>query len=262
MVGGKRPMFVNEEVPVAANGEPGTGRKTLVRINIALAVFDLLLLAALVYLFIYPGEAQELLLPADEPPAERAAEPSAEEPADAEPEETAEPEEPSEPEEPAIDPAAREPVSQYRVKRGDTFYDIAGIYWENEHLWPDLYALNRDDFRDPDFIRPGEQVDIYRSLAADGELSAEDRDVISRAHVEAYRVYRSLGEEDAERGRQRGSRYHVERARNRINKAHWLLYSGHRFNPDLAEEYAEEIDERDLRVVRRYLERFGGPEDP
>ncbi|MFP3959278.1 MAG: LysM peptidoglycan-binding domain-containing protein, partial [Spirochaetaceae bacterium] len=172
---------------MAANGEPGTGRKTLVRINIALAVFDLLLLAALVYLFIYPGEAQELLLPADEPPAERAAEPSAEEPADAEPEtdsatpdseapeETAEPEEPSEPEEPAIDPAAREPVSQHRVERGDTFYDIAGIYWENEHLWPDLYALNRDDFRDPDFIRPGEQVDIYRSLAADGELSAEDR---------------------------------------------------------------------------------------
>jgi hypothetical protein len=93
-------------------------------------------------------------------------------------------------------------------------------------------------------------------------LSRADVEVISEAYIRTYSTYRRLGAEALERGRAEQSRYYIELARNRINKAHWLLYSGHRFNRNLAAEHAERIDERDLAVVRRYLARFGYPPDP
>ncbi len=157
-------------------------------------------------------------------------------------------------------PAERTVIERHTVESGDTFYEISGSYWNNEHLWPDLYMLNRERFPDPDLMRPGDIVEIYPSLASDGELSARDINVLSQAYVDTYRVYRTLGIEALERGRERGSRYWILRSRIKINKAHWLLYSGHRFNRDLATEYADSIDERDLRVVRGYLERFGYPD--
>lgn len=261
---------------MAAYGEPGSGRRNIVRVNIVLAVIDILLLAAVIFLFVFPqGRIEEGATAEVEPEAERAPEP--EEPAEPQPAPAPEPEEPEaepEPAEPKDEPSEPEPeatadrvvpeersvVERHVVEAGDTFYDIAGTYWGNEHLWPDLYVLNRSDFPDPDLIRPGSTVDIYRSLEADGELSDGDIEVLSHAYVETYRVYRQLGAEALERGRATDSRYLLTRARIRINKAHWLLYSGHRLNPRLAEDYGSRIDDRDLRVVRSYLERFGRPD--
>jgi hypothetical protein len=245
-------------------------------VNIVLAVIDILLLAAVIFLFVSPQRrGEEGAMVQTEPEAELAVEP--EEPAEPEPApEAEEPEAEPEPAEPADEPSEPEPEPEttgdrvvpgeravrerHVVEAGDTFYDIAGTYWGDEHLWPDLYVLNRSDFPDPDLIRPGSTVEIYRSLAADGELSEGDIARLSEAYVETYRVYRRLGTEALERGRATDSRYLLTRARIRINKAHWLLYSGHRLNPRLAEQYASRIDDRDLRVVRSYLERFGRPD--
>jgi hypothetical protein len=121
-------------------------------------------------------------------------------------------------------------------------------------------VLNRAGFPDPDLIRPGDIVEIYPSLDSDGDLSGRDVEVLSEAYVETYGAYRQIGIEALERGRASGSRYWIERSRNKINKAHWLLYSGHRFNPQLLAEYGGRIDDRDERVVRRYLERFEYPD--
>lgn len=250
---------------MAAQGEPGSGRGNIVRVNIALAVVDVLLLAAVIFLFLVPRAADE---PAEsgepsevteehESEAATQEQPAEEAPEAEKPEPEPEPA-PSQPE--PVDADTREATGRHVVESGDTFYDLAGTYWRDEHLWPDLYVLNRERFPDPDLIRPGDIVRIYPSLASDGELSDSDIEVLSRAYVETYHVYRELGTRAAEEGRTQGSRYLIERSRNRINKAHWLLYSGHRFNRDLAEKYADDIDERDLRVVRRYLERFGYPD--
>lgn len=254
---------------MGANGEPGSGRGNIVRINIVLAVVDALLLAAVVALFVMPGGGLDLIFgpPADEPVeqqpvAEPEPEPEPEPAAEAEPEEepAAEPEPEPEPADPVVVPAEREQTGTHSVRAGDTFYDIAGEYWGDEHLWPDLYSLNAGRFADPDLIRPGDVVAVYPALDSDGELSRSDTGVLSEAYLETYRAYRAIGLEALERGRASGSRYWIERSRNKINKAHWLLYSGHRFNPDLVDEYADGIDPRDLRVVRGYLERFGYPD--
>jgi hypothetical protein len=263
---------------VASNAEPGSGRGNLVRINIVLAVVDALLLAAVIFLFIRPGGGLPFAgarADGDEAPAERQMQPAegerdtsdAEEPApEVEPEQedtqAAAREEDGAAGEAPVSPGAREVRARHTVESGDTFYDIAGRYWENEHLWPDLYVLNAEKFSDPDLVRPGEVVAIYPSLAADGELSRSDVEVISEAYVRTYRTYRRLGTAALEQAGAEHSRYWVARARNKINKAHWLLYSGHRFNRNLTADYADRIDERDLAVVERYLKRFGYPPDP
>jgi hypothetical protein len=254
---------------VAANGEPGSGRSNLVRVNIVLAVVDVLLLAAVIVVLIMPGGGLDLIFgegresvsaqtqeesepdPEPEPEPERAEEPQPEPESETEP---------SEPAGPAVVSAERNVSARHTVEAGDTFYEISGSYWNDEHLWPDLYMLNRERFSDPDLVRPGDVVEIYPSFASDGELSAQDIEVLSQAYVDTYSVYRRIGIEALELGRERGSRYWITRSRIKINKAHWLLYSGHRFNRNLAADYAERIDERDLRVVRDYLERFGYPE--
>lgn len=254
---------------MAANGEPGSGRGNLVRINIVLAVVDVLLFAAVIVAFVMPGGGLDMLFGGDEEPApaqaqgevEPASAPEPEPEPEPAPEPAPEPEPaPAESGESAVVPAERTVSARHTVESGDTFYEISGSYWGDEHLWPDLYMLNRGRFSDPDLMRPGDIVKIYPSLASDGELSARDIDVLSRAYLDTYRVYRTIGIEALERGRERGSRYWIVRSRIKINKAHWVLYSGHRFNRDLAEEYADSIDERDLRVVRGYLERFGYPD--
>jgi hypothetical protein len=270
LLNGRHPIcrWVTEEVPVAANGEPGSGRSNIVLINIVLAVVDVVLLAVVVLLFVLPGGAGAALFSAteEEPamPVEPAEEPEAVPDVPDEPAQESEPEPEPEPEpaEPQVVPSEREVTGRHTVQSGDTFYDISGSYWGNEHLWPDLYVLNQDGYPDPDLMRPGEVVEIYPSLDSDGELSTRDISVLSDAYVETYRAYRKVGIEALERGRASGSRYWIERSRNKINKAHWLLYSGHRFNRELLGTYAERIDDRDERVVRRYLERFGYPLDP
>ncbi|MFO8065710.1 MAG: hypothetical protein R6V29_13895, partial [Spirochaetia bacterium] len=167
---------------------PRSGRRNLIRVNIVLGVIDVLLLAAVVFLFVFPGRAGELLSAGEgeegvtsaersEEPAEPAEDTTAESDSEEAQEET-EPAVSEEDREPApeesedvVEPQEREPIDRHAVEAGDTFYDISAHYWGDEHLWPDLYMLNRERFSDPDFMRPGEEVVIYPSLASDGELS-------------------------------------------------------------------------------------------
>ncbi len=154
-------------------------------------------------------------------------------------------------------PDAREVRRRYTVTEGDTFFGLAGRIWEDQHLWPDLYTLNRDGFPNPDLILPGETVDIYPSLKADGTLTDAELAALLEAYVDTYRRYRRIGEEALSRGRESGSQYQIQRGRLYVNKAQWLLYSGLRYSRDLLDRYAAEIDEGDLRAVRQYVERFG-----
>lgn len=174
-------------------------------------------------------------------------------------EEAAEPEEePAAMQEPAEPPpSAREVERRYTVTEGDTFFGLAGRIWEDQHLWPDLYTLNRDGFPNPDLILPGETVNIYPSLKADGSLTEPELAVLLEAYVDTYRRYRRIGEGALSRGRETGSQYQIQRGRLYVNKAQWLLYSGLRYSRDLLDRYAAEIDEGDLRAVRQYVERFG-----
>lgn len=168
---------------------------------------------------------------------------------------------PAPPATPTVDPGVpqRNRIAGHTVQQGDTFYELAGEYWGFSKLWPDLYVLNMAEFPDPDFISPGETIAIYNPLGDPQSLSPAQTQALLQAHVDTYHVYRRLGDQSVERGLRTGNQWLIQRGRVRINKAHWLLYSGVRFDRFFLDEFADQIQERDLRVVREYLSRFGYP---
>ena len=196
------------------------------------------------------NESTEAAARDEAPPAEQEATADQEEP---EPQEETSPERAPRPDE-------RRTQRVYTVTRGDTFFGLTARIWEDSHLWPDLYNLNRDNFSNPDLILPGQQVSIYPSLKDDGRLSDVERSHLMDAYIQTYRRYRSLGNEWLDRAARSGDRYPRRQGRIFIDKAQWLLYSGLRYSQSYLERYSDSINAEDAAVVDSYVERFGYPE--
>lgn len=207
--------------------------------------------------------------PAFEPADDRESEPSAEpdEPA------TVAPDEPSTvtPDEPAPTPeATREsvtsardqetiPASAWTVRAGDTLYDIAGTRWSDPFLWPLLLAANDEVIEDPDYLRPGQRVSVPEWVTVESGLTDEQRHRISAAHVLAYHHYRMLGDGAIGLGMGQPEWWRERLGRIRLNKAHWVLYSGLRYNEDLVDDFENEIRADDAAEVRSFRDRYGLP---
>lgn len=238
-----------------------TGIRNIKRANIVLAVLDAVLLLAILAL---PGGplagffGTDRLFDRSAPDAEPVA---AETPALPTPAPAPEPAPtPTPAPEPATRPdrevpADRDVMTVHVSERGDTFFGLAQSYWGDETLWPDLYLLNRDGYPDPDFIRPGQRVTIFRPLGDTDGFSVAEKRRLADAHLEVYRIYRRFAESELERGRRLSSSSLLDASRIRLNRAYWSLYIGLKFDPELLEHTAVRTD--DARVVRSYLTRYG-----
>ena len=237
------------------------GRRRVIAIMIVIGLLDAV---AIGYLLRDPGAVgvmHRLGLPfARVAPAETPAptEPAAsEEPEPPAPEPKAEPEPEAAPE--PRDPAARELEFTHYVRWGDTFYTLARRYWDNEHLWPDLWSLNRERFPDPDFIAERDVVAIYPRLAPDGEFQSAELNRLFEAYLEAYRAYQRVGDDLIAEARRSGRAWQRKLGRMKRDKSTWLLYSALRFDEGYLDRYEAKIDADDLAVVRNYIDRFGIP---
>ena len=239
---------------MAKEGSGGRQRLLLVT-DIVLAIVDIALIVVVLSIgFDFGRSEREPVTVAVEEEAERDGESPA---ADAATEPEPEPEPAAEPDDQGTSPAERRVQRVYNVTKGDTFFGLTSRVWEDQHMWPDLYVLNQERFENPDLILPGERVEIYPSLTADGRLTDTELSVLMDAYVETYKRYRALGEEAFASARDSNDAYLLERSQLYINKAQWLLYSGLRYSRDLLDTHSDQIDDRDMRVVREYVDRFG-----
>lgn len=238
-----------------------TGIRNIKRANIVLAVLDALLLIAILAL---PGGPLAGFFGTDrlfdrpvstvEPPA--AETPVAPTPAPAPAPDPAPPPAPEPATRPDREvPADRDVMTVHVSERGDTFFGLAQSYWGDETLWPDLYLLNRDAYPDPDFIRPGQRVTIFRPLGDTDGFSVGEKRRLADAHLEVYQIYRQFAESELDRGRRLSRTSLLDSSRIRLNRAYWSLYIGLKFDPELLESPAVRAD--DARVVRSYLSRYG-----
>src|SRR4051812_13774276 len=63
---------------------------------------------------------------------------------------------------------------QYTVKRGDTLWDVSGLYLKSAWRWPELWGMNLQEIRNPHLIYPGqllvlEKVDGRARLRVAGQ---------------------------------------------------------------------------------------------
>ena len=79
----------------------------------------------------------------------------------------------------------------------DTLWWISDKWYKDPVLWPAIYEINKDQIKDPDLIFEGQKFDIP-SLNLGGNLSPEDKTLLSAGYLEAYRVYKEKGKVDAE----------------------------------------------------------------
>jgi hypothetical protein len=112
-----------------------------------------------------------------------------------------------------------------------------------------MYSDNVETLSDPDLLRPGRELTISTRPTATSE--------IVDAHVLAYQKYRELGDAAVATGREQNSAAWIQRGRIRVNNAHWLLYSGLRYDRDLLDKVRGRVQERDIAVVRRFIELYG-----
>lgn len=52
---------------------------------------------------------------------------------------------------------------RYRIKRGDTLWDISGLYLRRPWRWPELWGMNLQQIRNPHLIFPGQQLVLHKA---------------------------------------------------------------------------------------------------
>ena len=117
----------------------------------------------------------------------------------------------------AIESAAAGLPKSYTISQGDSFSKLARERWNNIHLWPYLYEMNRETYPDPDFIYPGNNI-----LIPSRPDQIRQMDEIESSIMLAYKRYRSLIEEQADSTR------NIRRQRNsqKVIAGGEILYPG------------------------------------
>jgi len=63
----------------------------------------------------------------------------------------------------ALSELAPNAPDSYTVKRGDTLWDISGVFLRTPWRWPELWGMNLDDIRNPHLIYPGQVLFLEKS---------------------------------------------------------------------------------------------------
>jgi nucleoid DNA-binding protein len=124
------------------------------------------------------------------------------------------------------------PGTSYKIAPGDSFSLLAQRSWGNIYLWPFIYSKNRENYPDPDLIRPGDSILIPTQPDAE-----KDQFYIEDSILMAYKRYRELIQEQA--GNPRNSRRNLS--------AGYVILGGERLYPGFLNKNRGSIRIEDIR---------------
>ena len=95
-------------------------------------------------------------------------------------------------------PSGPKLLGVHTVVPKDTLWWISDKWYKDPVLWPSIYEINKSEIRDPDRIFPGQKFDIPALSGTTANLSEDDKSLLAQGYLEAYRVYKEKGKQDAE----------------------------------------------------------------
>lgn len=98
---------------------------------------------------------------------------------------------------PVETPSGPKMLGVHNVIPKDTLWWISDKWYKDPVLWPSIYEINKAEIKDPDLIYPGQAFDIPALRGTPNNLSAEDKSLLAQGYLEAYRVYKEKGKQDA-----------------------------------------------------------------
>lgn len=110
------------------------------------------------------------------------------------------------------------------VNAGDNLWSISNTFYKRAYLWPNIYRANQQVINDPDFLQIGTVLSIPALIGKNGELTIQDKSDLAEGYMQAYLVYKKLGNENA--------RYY--------------LWAAKRFDAAIVTAYKEQIEMLDL----------------
>ena len=122
------------------------------------------------------------------------------------------------------------PGGIHKIQPGDKLWTIARDYYKQSYLWPNIYRVNLDKFKNPDVLTLGKSVEIPPLQGKPGSLTEKDKKDIAEVFVEVYLIYKELGKENAQ--------YYL-----------WVVnkWDAH----DVIDKYKEKIVAEDLQLIGR-----------
>lgn len=119
-------------------------------------------------------------------------------------------------------------IIQHRIKKGDRIWNIAKTYYKNPFLWPYIYYHNTKKISNPDLIFIGDTIQIHPFEGEANKLSKNDSLNLAKGYFQAYIAYK----------------------KNKNVKAISYLSVALKYSPtDITTQYADKIDEKDLKSI-------------
>ncbi len=116
---------------------------------------------------------------------------------------------------------------RYLVKEGERFYSIARHYYKDPYLWPLIYYANKSIVPDPEFVPAGIEILLPSVEGSAERLTNTDKKSLARAYIEVYLYYKDLDKSNA------------------LN----YLWFGTKLNKGVLDEYTNQIDSNDLKML-------------
>ncbi len=91
---------------------------------------------------------------------------------------------------PETDRVAERQTGLHKVQKGDNLWNLAGTYYNDYYLWPNIYRVNTDKIENPDLLQIGWQLSIPELQGTADNLTEQDSMNIAKGYEMAFQAYK------------------------------------------------------------------------